>query len=205
MRSSLLLFPPRQRDRPLRSRDLSILTRRAPVLPPENHTEDKHHEIDPSYHQPLTERDIGSSPPPLPVPADVQKQLRIVRDDAVEFPSQTPTHHLGLIDRPHVQRTALGFGVADEAGPEDGQHEGLLEHVEGDARDGEELARVGDREANVRDGVGGQVVRAEGQVLDGPAAEDDALVPGFGGGGGYGTDGFGDEAHDGFGVVVELL
>lgn len=38
----------------------------------------------------------------------------------------------------------------------------------------------------------------------GPAAQEDALVPGAGGGGGDGVDGGGDEAHDGVGVVVEL-
>lgn len=46
--------------------------------------------------------------------------------------------------------------------------------------------------------------RTGGKVTYGPAAQEDALVPGAGGGGGDGEDGGGDEAHDGVGVVVEL-
>lgn len=51
---------------------------------------------------------------------------------------------------------------------------------------------------------GGEVFRAEREELEGPAAEDQALVPGSEGIGGDGSDGFGDEAHDVVGIVVEL-
>ena len=157
-----LLFAAGQRDRPFR-RDLSFCLARSVVLPPEDGAEDEHHEIDPGDHHPLAQGDVDAPPPSLPLVTDVEEELRVVRDDAVEFPLDTPPHHLRLVDRPHVQRSALfGLGVADEARPEDGQHEGFLQHVEGDVGDGQELARVRDGEANVRDGEGGQVLRAEG-------------------------------------------
>ena len=98
----------------------------------------------------------------------------------------------------------MRFGIADEARAEEGQHERLLQHVEGDVGDGEELARVRDGEADVGDWEGGEVAGAEGEELDGPAAEDQALVPRFEGVWGDGVNRFCDEAHDVFGVVVEL-
>ena len=193
---------PRRRDRPFR-RDLFLA--RSTVLPPKYCAKDEHHEVDPSDHHPLAKRDVDAPPlPSLPLVTNLQELLRIVRDDPVEFLLDAPPHHVRLVDRPHVQRAPLGFGVADEARAEDGEHEGLLQHVEGDVGDREELARVRDGEADVRDGEGGQVFGAEGEVLDGPAAEDDALVPGFEGIRRHGSDGFGDEAHHFVGVVVEL-
>lgn len=56
----------------------------------------------------------------------------------------------------------------------------------------------------MRDGEGGEVFCAEGEELDGPAAEDQALVPRFERVWGDGLNGFRDEAHDVVGVVVEL-
>ena len=56
----------------------------------------------------------------------------------------------------------------------------------------------------MRDGKGGEVFRTEREELDGPAPEDQALIPGFEGIGGDGSNGFRDEAHDVIGVVVEL-
>lgn len=56
----------------------------------------------------------------------------------------------------------------------------------------------------MRYGKGGKVFRAEREELDGPAAEDEALIPGFEGIWGNGSNGFRDEAHDLVGVIVEL-
>ena len=50
-----------------------------------------------------------------------------------------------------------------------------------------------------------QIFRAEREVFCGPTAEDDALGPPSCGVGRYGLDGFGNEAHDGVGIVVELI
>lgn len=113
-----------------------------------------------------------------------------------------------------------GAGVAQEFGAE-GAHEHFLQQVEGDGGVREEAAGVGEREADVGNGEGGEVGGAEGEEFElgddldlkrwewgrgtyGPAAEEDALVPGAGWGGGDGVDGAGDEAHYGVGVVVEL-
>lgn len=79
-----------------------------------------------------------------------------------------------------------------------------MQHVEGDVGDREELARVRDGEADVRYGIGGEVFRAEREEFEGPAAEDQALVPGFEGTWGDRLYGFGNEAHDVVGVIIEL-
>lgn len=50
-----------------------------------------------------------------------------------------------------------------------------------------------------------QVFCAEREVFGGPAAQEDALGPGLVRIGWDGADGGGNEAHDGFGVIVELL
>lgn len=50
----------------------------------------------------------------------------------------------------------------------------------------------------------GEVFRAEGEELEGPTPEDEALVPRFEGVRQNGMNCFRDEAHDVFGVVVEL-
>ena len=51
---------------------------------------------------------------------------------------------------------------------------------------------------------GGKIFRAEGEELDGPATEDEALVPRFEGVWRNRLNCFRDEAHDIVGVVVEL-
>lgn len=56
----------------------------------------------------------------------------------------------------------------------------------------------------MRYGIGGEVFGAERDELEGPAAEDQALVPGFEGTWADGVYGFGKEAHDVVGVIVEL-
>ena len=53
-------------------------------------------------------------------------------------------------------------------------------------------------------GKRGEILRAEREILDGPAAEDYALVPRSDGIWGHGLNGFCDEAHDLVGVVIEL-
>ena len=196
----MLLFARKRRCSFLRAVPLV----RTAVLPPEYRAEDEHHEVDPGDAHQLAPRHVKVPLPSLPLVADLQEPLRVVGDHAVESLLDAPFHHVWLVDRPHVQRSPFCLGVADEAGAEEGQHERLLEDVEGDVGDREELARVRDGEADVRDGVRGEVFRAQREELDGPAAEDQALVPGFEGVRGDGLDGFGDEAHDVVGVVVEL-
>ena len=56
----------------------------------------------------------------------------------------------------------------------------------------------------MRYGEGWEVLGAEREELDGPAPEDEALIPGLEGIRGDGSNGFCDEAHDVTGVVVEL-
>ena len=59
----------------------------------------------------------------------------------------------------------------------------MLQRVEANMRQGEESARIGNGEADVRDCVARQVLRAKGEELCGPNAENDALIPGGRGGG----------------------
>ena len=81
----------------------------------------------------------------------------------------------------------------------------LLQHVKRHVRHGEKLRCIGGREADVGDGIAGEVRRAEGEELRSPDAEDEALGPGFSvRGGGNGVEGRGDEAHYHFGVIIEL-
>ena len=54
--------------------------------------------------------------------------------------------------------------VADEARAGGGE-EDFLQEVEGDGGEAEELAGVGGGEADVGDGVGGEVVGAEGKIF----------------------------------------
>ena len=79
-----------------------------------------------------------------------------------------------------------------------------MQQVEGDAGDGEELPGVGGREADVGEGETGKVGGAVGEEFGGPDTEDDAGVPRGVRVGWSGGDCGGDEAHDCFGVVVEL-
>lgn len=164
-----LLFCTRKRQGSL---PRGILFIRTAILPPEYRPENKHHEIDPSDHHPLAPRDVDFPFPLLPLVTDLEKPLRVVRDHAIEILVDAPFHQVFFIDRPHVQRPALRFRVADEACSEERQHEGLLEHVERDVRNGEELAGVRYGESDMRDWEVGEVFCAEGEELDGPAAED---------------------------------
>ena len=198
---TVLLSTTRKRHR---SFPRALLLARTAVLPPKDGPKDEHHEVDPRDPHPLAPRDVQAPLALLPLVADLQEPLRVVRNHAVEFPFDGPLHHGFLVDGPHVQRSPFCFGVADEACAEEGQHERLLQHVERYVRNREELARVRYGEADVRDGEGGEVFCAEGEELDGPAAEDQALVPRFERVWGGGLNGFRDEAHDVVGVVVEL-
>ena len=168
--SSPFLFLTEERHLPLPPG--RFVTRRTAVLPPEDRAEDEHHEIDPGDHHPLAPRDADLPLPLLPLVADLQEPLRVVRDDAIEALVDAPPHHVQLVDRPRVQRPPSRPDLAHEARAEVRQHEGLLQHVEGDVGDGEEFARVRDGEADVRDWEGRKVLRAEGEELDGPASED---------------------------------
>ena len=119
----------RKRHSPL---PLGFLIARTTILPPEYRPEDKHHEINPGDHHPLAPRDVDFPLPLLPLVADLQKPLRVIRNHTIEFLFDAPFHHVLLIDRPHVKRPPLRLRVADEAGSDERQHEGLLQHVEGD-------------------------------------------------------------------------
>lgn len=174
------------------------------MLPPEQRPKDKHHKVGPSNQHPLTQRDLDVPLPLLPLVADFQEALRVVRNHTVKLVFDAPFHHGLLVDRPDVHRPPLRFHIADEACSEEWQHERLLQHVEGDVGDREELARVRDGEADVRYGIGGEVFRAEREEFEGPAADDQALVPGFEGTWGDRLYGFGNEAHDVVGVIIEL-
>ena len=56
----------------------------------------------------------------------------------------------------------------------------------------------------MRYGEGGEVFRAEREKLEGPAAENQALIPGFERTWGDGLNGFCNEAHDVVGIIIEL-
>lgn len=165
---SLFLFP-EKRHRPL---PRGCFLARTAILPPEYRPKDEDHEIDPGDHHPLAPRDVDFPLPLLPLVADLQEPLRVVRNHTVEFLFDTPLHHVLLVDRPHVQRPPFRFDLPDEARAEVRQYEGLLQHVEGNVGNGEEFARVRYGEADVRYGERGEVFRAEGEVLDSPAPED---------------------------------
>ena len=180
-----------------------VFLSRTAVFPPEDRAEDEDHEINPSDQHPLTPRDVNLSLSSLPLVANFQEALRVVRDHAVEFPLDTPLHHGLVVDRPHVQWSSFRFGVAHETSAEVWGHECLLQHVEGHVGDGEELARVRYGEADVGYREGREVLRAEREEFDRPATEDYSLIPRFKVWG-DGLDGFRDETHDLVGVVVEL-
>ena len=57
----------------------------------------------------------------------------------------------------------------------------------------------------MRYGKGGEVFRAEREEFDGPAAEDQTVMPRFERVCGDGLDGLCDQPHDVVGVVVELM
>lgn len=56
----------------------------------------------------------------------------------------------------------------------------------------------------MRYGITGEVFRAEREEFESPAAEDQALIPGFEGVWGDGLYAFSNEAHDVVGVIIEL-
>lgn len=87
-----------------------------------------------------------------------------------------PAHHFVVVDGPGDDGAVEAVGVADEARAGGPDEEDFLEGVEGDGGRGEELAGVGGGEADVGDGEGGEVVRAEGKVFDLGRAS----VPGLG-------------------------
>ena len=198
---SLLILCLRKRQGPL---PLGFFIARTTILPPEDRPEDKHHEINPSDHHPLAPRDVDFPLPLLPLVTHLQKPLRVVRNHTIEFLFDAPFHYILLVDRPHVQRPPLRLRIADEAGSEERQYEGLLQHIEGDVGNGEELAGVGYGEADMRYWKVGKVFRAEGEELDGPATENEALGPRFEGVRRNGLNCLRDEAHDVVSVVVEL-
>ena len=158
----------------------------------------------PANTRPLARTDLNPPLPILPILTNLQQPLRVIGNHAIESLPNTPLHHILIVDRPRIERTALGAAFANEAGPDARTDEGALEHVERDIGDGEELAGVGDGEADVGDGEGGEVFGAEGEVFGCPDAEDDTFVPQAVGGWADRSDGGGDETHDGVGVVVGL-
>ena len=177
---------------------------RTAILPPKYRPKDNDHEIDPGDPHPLAPRDFNVPLPLLPLVADLQEPLRVVGNHTVESLLYAPLHHVFFIDRPDIQRSSFRFGIADETCSEEWQHERLCKHVEGDVGDREEFARVWYGEADVGYGEGGEVFGAKREVFDGPAAEDQALIPWFQRVWGYGSNGFCDEAHDVVGVIIEL-
>lgn len=183
---------------------LALLPFQAPVPPPKDHREDNYHQIQPDDRHPLPALNRNLLLPVLPLVAHVQKPLRIVRDDAVGFLRDAPPHHALAVDSPEIDGPPGGLDVAQQA-PAAGAEDALLQDVEGDVGEGQELAGVGAGEADVRDGEGREVVRAKGEELGGPAAEDDALGPGLRGVGRDVLDGLGDQSHYVVRVVVDLL
>jgi hypothetical protein len=174
------------------------------MLPPENASKGQNHQIHPQNHHPLPPRNVNLAFPSLPILADLKELLRIVGDDAVEAFADAPPHHIFFVHGPCEDGSSLGFRIAHEALAEEGGDEGFLQHVEGDVGDGEELPGVGYREADVRYRECREVFSAEGEEFGGPAAEDETLVPGLEGVWRDGSDGFGDEAHYGIVIIVEL-
>ena len=101
-----------------------------------------------------------------PIVAYLSKPLRVIGDDAIEAVFDAPAHHLVFVYGPGDDRAVEAVSVRDEAGAGGPDEEDSLEGVEGDGRGGEELPGVGCGKADVGDGEGGQVVRAEREVFD---------------------------------------
>lgn len=175
------------------------------MFPPENRAEDTDHQLDPRRHGPVLPRNLYAPVALLPLLAHLQKPLGVIGADAVETLANRPAHLLLVVNGPRVHRPTFPSGFSEEARSEVGDQEGLHEHVEGDVGGAEELAGVGRGEADVGDGEGGEVLGAEGEVLCRPAAEDDALIPGFLAMRRDEGDGFGDQADDVGCVIVELV
>ena len=88
---------------------------RPSVLPPKNCAKNEYHEMDPGNHHPLAPGDVDFPLSLLPLVADLQKQLRIVRKHPIELLVYAPSHHVRLVDRPHVYRPPFRFHVTNEA------------------------------------------------------------------------------------------
>lgn len=94
-------------------------------------------------------------------PAHVEVQPRVVRHDAVHDAAaatthvalDAPPHPARVVDGPGVQRAAGGAHVSHEPPALVGAHERVEGHVEAHVGDGQEVPRVGEREADVGDGV----------------------------------------------------
>lgn len=120
--SSLLLCT-RERHRPLR-RGFSLM--RPTIFPPKYRPKDKHHEIDPGDRHPLTPRDTDFPLSLLPLVTDLQEVLWVIRNHTIDFLVYAPSHHGWFVDRPHVQRPAFRFHIANKACSKERQHKGLL-------------------------------------------------------------------------------
>lgn len=141
-----------QRNRPVALSRLTVLRSliaTPPMLPPEDDAKNDDHQIDPVNHQPLLESRVNVMSPLLPTLADLQKAFRIVGDDAVQSMLDAPFHEIVFINRPIIDRPSLSLRVSQEPRADDWCNERLLKDVEGDVGREEELAGVGNGEANV--------------------------------------------------------
>ena len=178
---------------------------RTTIFPPKYRPKDDDHQIDPGNAHPLAPRNLNVPLALLPLVTDLQELLWIIGNHSVESLLDAPLHHVFFVNRPDVQRPSFRFRIADETCSEKRQHERLCKHIEGYVGDREKFARVWDGEADVGYREGGEVFGAKREVSDGPAAEDQALIPWFQRVWGYGSNGFRNEAHDFVGVIIKLV
>lgn len=129
-------------------------------LPPEYYTEDCHIEVDPYDIEDFIPTEPYLSVCLVPTVADIEELLRVVRDDTINFFLDAPLHHGLLINGPDIDKPPQPPGITQELGAE-GTHERLLEHIERYVGDGEKPTSKHDREANVCDRKGRQVVIAQ--------------------------------------------
>lgn len=139
----------------------------APPHPPsEDDAKDRRQEVIVQHLQPEKGGMVKVAVALQPAVLDLAEALGVVRDDGVDALVDTPPHHRLFVDRPDVQRSIVRLDIANEAGSQRPQQQRHLQQVEGKAGDGEELAGISGREADVADGKAGEVVCAQRKILD---------------------------------------
>ena len=134
------------------------------IAPSKKQAKDECQPVDPKDHELcLPWKPLGFRTPLISI-TYLPKLLRIIRDDAVYFLSNAPSHHVFLVDRPHEHRPMGCSGIVKE-GITGGSHEYLIQEVEGDVGNFEKLSSVGNTEADVGDGKARQISIAQWQVV----------------------------------------